>query len=108
MWTLELVDPVAGAASKTRPHTISLHTGTTSFGREFLKSQHISATHASITVAQDAPPVLADVSSNGCRIFRSSGDPPKGEKVLKTSAPLAEGDEIQFGLNAANAHDHIE
>ena len=114
MWTLELVDPVAGAASKTRPHTISLHTGTTSFGREILNSQHIlksphiSATHASITVAQDAPPVLTDVSSNGCRIFRSSGGPPKGEKVKKSSAPLAEGDEIQFGLNAANAHDHIE
>ena len=117
MWTLELVDPVAGAASEKRPRTIPLRTGTTSIGREshatlpddtvLLPSLHISKTHASITVAQDSPPVLTDVSSSGCRIFRSSG-PPKGEKVLKTSAPLAEGDEIQFGLKAATAHDHIE
>eukprot|EP00964_Phaeocystis_antarctica_P006817 scaffold3695_cov73-Phaeocystis_antarctica.AAC.1 len=117
MWTLELVDPVAGAASEKRPHTIPLRTGTTSFVREtqtapadsivLLPSAHISKTHASITIAPGSPPVLADVSSNGCRIFRSSG-PPKGEKVRKNSAPLAEGDEIQFGLDAVAAHDHIE
>ena len=118
MWTLELVDTVAGEACEQRPQTISLRTGTTSFGREshttlpdttevLVPSLHISRKHASITVAQDAPPVLADVSSTGCRIFRSSG-PPTGEKVRNKSAPLAEGDEIRFGLSAAAAADHIE
>ena len=114
MWSLELVNPVAGA-SETRPRTIPLNAGTTSFGRTaqtppdateiVFPSLHISGRHAVITVVQDAPPVLQDVSSNGCKLFRSSG-PPKA--VKKTSVPLAEGDEVQFGLNAKAALDHIE
>ena len=114
MWSLELVNPVAGA-SETRPRTIPLNAGTTSFGRTaqtppdateiVFPSLHISGRHAVITVVQDAPPVLQDVSSNGCKLFRSSG--PR-VSVKKTSVPLAEGDEVQFGLNAKAALDHIE
>ena len=114
MWSLELVNPVAGA-SETRPRNIPLNAGTTSFGRTaqtppdateiVFPSLHISGRHAVITVVQDAPPVLQDVSSNGCKLFRTSG--PR-VAVKKTSEPLAEGDEVQFGLNAKVALDHIE
>ena len=113
-WTLDLVagGPEPAAPLAPRPARLTLQPGVTSFGRVrdpnvqvvLLQSPHISAKHASITVAQDSTPVLQDSSSNGCTVFRGGSR----RKVKKNRTPLAEGDQIMFGLDSEKAVDKVE
>jgi len=110
-WTLRLVNAASAARMDTRPPTIPLNVGTTTFGRDAsappdaqatcvaLRSTHISRLHAVITLVEGASPVLRDDSTNGCVLFRTPGR--RRVAVKKASVTLAPGDEVRFGVGEA-------